>query len=164
MPVLGFASNLTEALNFNVNINSTLYPVDGVNIMEGGVLEPSKGVYSSPDGSVFSIKKKNAAFKDKQKERKVVRDPSDGFSDEVVEYRETFLSYVNDNTVQSVFSKHGPIDSYRDIGKYITLVIQDARETYLKENEFTEEGLTKNDLRYILNCGNMVVEILKTYL
>ncbi len=80
------------------------------------------------------------------------------------EYREIFLSYVNDNTVQSVFSKHGPIEGYRDIGKYITLVIQDARETYLKENDFTEEGLTKNDLRYVFNCGNMVSEMLKKYL
>ncbi len=76
IPILGFASNLTEALNFNVNINSTLFSVDGENIMEGGVAKPSNKVYCSPDGSKFSIKIKNQAFKDKQKEKKIVRDPS----------------------------------------------------------------------------------------
>jgi len=160
---IGFYHDFELAMNFNPYFNTHYGPKkDPLNLAEGVVIKPWNTVIFTPVGSVFYIKKKNKEFADKMarkepKERRV-------YSDVVENMRDEFLSYVNENTVQSVFSKEGEIQGHKEIGKYIPLVIKDAMDTFYREVEFDEDGFEKEERKYIFGCAPEVVELLKKYL
>lgn len=159
---LGWYQGFQTAMEFNTKINTNYGPKkDPMNMVEGVVIKPWNRVIFSPAGSVFYIKKKNEEFADKMK-----REPRERrtYSDAVENLRDEFLSYVNDNTVQSVFSKEGEIQGSKEIGKYISLIIKDAMETFDRENEGHPDDFEKDERKYIFNCSSEVVELLKKYL
>ena len=164
VPVLGFADSLEEALAFNVDINSTLLETDEVNIMEGGVIKPRYKVFRSPEGSTFYLKKKTDAFMEKKAVPRVHKDPAEGMLPVVLEWRETFLGYIHDERLQSVFSKYGTINKHREIGQFIKHVMGDARETFIAEEDFNTKDFRKKELNYIFNCGKIISEMLMKYL
>jgi Rnl2 family RNA ligase len=165
VPILGYADSLEEALAFDVNYNSTLTDAEeGTNIMEGGVIKPYEVVVRSPEGSTFYIKKKNDAFKEKQK-AKTPKDPTEGHTPEVVAWRDTFMEYLNDHRVQAVFSKHGEIQKSSQLGEYIRWTVQDAEETFLTEEaDFDKKAFNKKEYKFITNGGKAVATLLKNYL
>jgi Rnl2 family RNA ligase len=165
VPILGYFDSLEEAMAFDVNFNTKLVDApEGTNICEGGVIKPYEKVIRSPEGSTFYIKKKNDAFKEKQK-AKPIKDPTEGHTPEVVAWRETFYQYLNDHRVQAVFSKHGEIQKSSQLGEYIRWTVQDAEETFLTEEaDFDKSQFNKKEFKFITNGGKAVATLLKNYL
>lgn len=141
-----------EALDFNTEISSDLIVND--DHIEGIVIKPWD-VASS-----FYLKKKNKKFLEKSK-KKTIKNKE--FSDNVNYLKTVFNEYLNENRVLSIFSKEGEIDNLSDLGKYIKLVLNDAKEDFFKDgNSFKD--LDQNEVRYIMNGSKHVVKILKNYL
>lgn len=159
VPVLGVIKSLHEALKFDTEKNSTLSDKED-NIMEGVVIKPYYNVYQNPQGSVFYIKKKNDAFKEKQKEKRRVTDPSEGFSEEVNFLAKEFKDYLTENRVHGIFSKDGKIADKTQIGKYVRLVIDDAIEDIVKDFELNLDNFTKQERKFIFNGGQIVSKLL----
>lgn len=158
VPVVGFADSLHDAIEYDTEFDSLLLDKND-NICEGVVIQPYTKVYLDYDGSPFILKKKNDAFKEKQKEpREVVIDS------EVARLNSEFRSYVNDNRLQSVFSKEGEIQSPNEIGKYIKFILEDARDDFLKDFGDEFDLLDAGQQKSVLNVGSLIANLLKRYL
>jgi Rnl2 family RNA ligase len=149
---------LSEALEFDTELISAYGPDDPENLIEGVVIKPAVMTYKSHQGSWFYIKKKNESFKEKAKAAK----PKPAVDSELEKLHLEFLSYITPMRLQAVFSKHGEISQPSEIGKYIKLVLADAKEDFEQEQEIPE--LNKKDLKYIYNVGSMIANMLKGYL
>ena len=105
------------------------------------------------------IKKKGEKFKEKSRKAKVPREQK-VLPPEIAEPKAEFESYINENRIDTVFSKEGPIEDMKDIGKYIKLVMEDARKDFEKENDIS--NLRKKDQRQVFSgSGPMIAKILK---
>lgn len=157
VPILGNCS-LSEGLEYNTEFNSKLTPkgYDKENLCEGVVIRPYYRNITSNQGKHFIIKKKNEKFKEKQKKNK----PKVELSDTVKYWMDVFCQYIHPERLQSVYSKYGKIESYDDIGKYIKLVLEDAKETFLAEEEFDESDFDKKDLKVIYKQGSIIRDLL----
>jgi Rnl2 family RNA ligase len=157
---------IEAALAFNCDLPSTLrepehFPSAGeylANVMEGVVIKPYEHVYISPVGETFLIKKKNKAFAEKAERPRRERKEREG-NPVVDSLREEFLRYITEARVENVFSRHGVIEEHSQIGDYIKLVIEDAKEEFLKETDVPEE-LEAKDLKQVYNVGKAIVPIL----
>ncbi len=157
VPFLGFRLSFEEAMNYDINFDTYENSIID-NLCEGIVIKPlNEVIYDKYGQSIFYIKKKNEKFKEKQrtpKEPKLVSDNVQFWSDE-------FDQYIHKERLESVFSKEGKIETVKDIGKYIGLVINDAKETFLKEEaNFNENDFDKSELKTIFNKGNVIKELL----
>lgn len=160
VPSLGKVVGLKTALDFNTNFNSKILNIED-NICEGVVIKPYETVYPTGNGRIFYLKKKNGAFKEKQKTSKIKKDPKNDYSEEVQNLHAEFLSYITKNRLDSVFSKYGKISSMNDMGKYIQLMMEDAKEDFMKDTGFKEEKCDKPNKKYIFNVGAEIVSMLK---
>ncbi len=164
VPKLDIVPTLELALEFSIDRNTAycnycdVETVDGY-LIEGVVIKPYQKVFIDMNGSLFYIKHKNEKFKESQSVKKIRTKTQ--YSEEVNKWREIFLSYFHLERLESVFSKVGRIDTIRDIGKYIPLIHQDALETFMKEEDYPEEVITKAERKYIFNSSKVVVELLK---
>ena len=134
VPILGYAKNLDEALQYNIELNSKLSDKEfgeKQNIIEGIVIKPYYKVYQNGYGSMFYLKKKNDKFKEKQREPKVNK--NNKISDEILELNKIFQTYLTETRVDNVISKYGEITSEKEIGKYLNLVKEDAKQEFLKD-------------------------------
>jgi Rnl2 family RNA ligase len=166
VPNLGIISGLEAALNFDTEFDSHFTSVgvdNGSNICEGIVIKPYDKVYVLSNGPTFYLKKKNVKFSEKSKVAKPAKDRR-SFSDTAHKLREEFLSLINENRVKSVFSKEGEIESPKEIGKYITLVVEDAITDIVKDYGEEFHALEKKERKYVLNVGQQIVRILHKYL
>lgn len=156
VPLLKKGLSLEEALDFD-SVFDSLEGTKEDNTCEGIVIKPYfEVIYDKFNQSIFYIKKKNEAFKEKcgiKKEKPVL-------DDKVIFYSSEFDAYINEERVQSVFSKEGKIETIKDLGKYISLVIKDAKETFLKEEYFNEEEFSKAELKSIFNKGDKARNLL----
>jgi Rnl2 family RNA ligase len=158
MPHFGLVKGLYNALEFDVEKRPSLIYPEGGDFIEGVVIKP----YHSLDyieNERFYFKKKAEAFKErsakKHKEPKSV-------DSKLVELQSTFREYINENRVLSAFSKCGEINKAEDIGKYIKIVLEDAKKDFVEDYDVSD--LDKKELRFIYNVSKDVVEILKKYL
>lgn len=152
MAPLLFFGKFEEAIKFNCDFNSRImYMTD--NQAEGTVIQPLNNVYFNARGERFIIKKKNAKFNERAKIK------TTKFT-EATESQKLFASYVNENRILSVFSKHGTINSVKQLGDYIKLVIEDAKEDFIKENPHVD---TYNREVFSLG-GKVTVPLLRKYL
>lgn len=158
VPVFGIYSSLKDVLAADIEKDSLVLGKEN-NIMEGVVIKPYHRVYSSSQGSLFYLKKKNDAFKEKQREPKLVE--SNG---EVSRLNFEFNSYVTKNRLQNIFSKYGEIEVSQQMGDYIKYVLEDAKEDFLKDFGQDIENLEKKDQKKVFNVGNKVADMLKSYL
>jgi len=162
VPLIGRVPTLQDAIGLDTRFDSKLSDKTD-NIVEGVVIKPFEKVFCDAQGSLFYIKKKNDEFKEKQKVKKIRTETQ--YTEEVNKWHEEFLAYINKNRAESVFSKEGEISSYKDIGKYIPLIHQDALEDFNKDHDdFIKEEFTKQERKYIFNSSKVVVELLKEYL
>jgi Rnl2 family RNA ligase len=158
VPILKTGS-ITECMDYDIEFNSKLTPkgYDKENLCEGVVIRPYFRNITSNQGKHFIIKKKNEKFKEKQKKSK----PKVELSDDVKYWVDVFSQYIHPERLQSVYSKYGKIESYDDIGKYIKLVLEDAKETFLAEEEtFNESDFEKKDLKVIYKQGSVIRDLL----
>ena len=70
-----------------------------------------------------------------------------------------FLTYINENRLESVFSKYGVIEKPQQIGEYIRYMLEDAKEDFLKDNDVSV--LHKETLKEIFNAGHNIMKLLK---
>ncbi len=156
VPVIGHYNNLADAMAVEIKINSLLSDKED-NKIEGVVIKPWDKIFYNTNGSLFYIKKKNEEFlESKNREHK----PKVEWSAPVNEWRTVFLGYLNEERVESVYSKEGRIDDQKLIGKYLGLVVQDAITTFEKEEDFDRELFEKNELKYIFKLDQTVRNIL----
>jgi hypothetical protein len=141
-----------EALDFNTEISSEL--IENDDHIEGVVIKP----WDIP--SSFYLKKKNKKFAEKMHRKKI---KNIEYSDKVNELKTIFNEYLNENRVLSVFSKEGEIENTSDIGKYIKLVLDDAKEDFFKDG-YSFKGFDQKEVKYILNGSKHIVKILQNYL
>jgi Rnl2 family RNA ligase len=162
-PVFGLFGTLADALAFNTEIDSVLLPVEpreDQRMIEGVVIKPYDKVLEDCNSSLFYIKKKNDKFKEAQSVKKAKTVTQ--YTEEVNDWRDIFLSYLHTERLESVFSKEGRIASMKEIGKFIKLVGEDTRETFLKEEpDYPVEKLTKKERSYIMNASREIAKLLK---
>lgn len=122
-------------------------------IAEGYVAKPVVS-YVLPNGSRVGIKSKNEHFSEKKSSNK----PKIQISDSVRQHSELASDYVTQNRFNNVLSKLGEFDQ-KLFGKYIGLLVADALDDYIKENEIELES---NDLKQIKKLlQNKAREIIK---
>jgi len=161
IPVLDIVTGLDTALGFDTNINTTLFYHDKTNICEGIVIKPLDRLIYNQYGELLYIKKKNESFKEKQRQKNPRVDVE--YTPEVNRWNEVFLSYLNDERLQTVISKYGPLKTVKDIGKYIGYMLIDARETFLREEEFDQDNFGRKELKAIFNGNKTASKIVVKY-
>lgn len=161
VPVLDIVG-FHDALAVDTEFDSMLTPIDheGENLCEGVVIQPYKKVYTNAGRKTFLLKKKNAKFMEKAKEKKP---PSPG-DPEVQRLNAEFKLYITDNRLQGIFSKCGEIEDARQIGEYIRLMLNDAKEDFLKDHGEAFMKLDKGEQGKVTNVGKVVADMLKGYL
>lgn len=168
VPNFGTVKGLQAALDFNVEGVPTLINPDGGSFIEGVVIKPYEKMYMIPYGedtpttklgNPFYLKKKSEKFNEvkPKREKKEV--------DEGIEVlRNSFKDYITENRVLSVFSKYGEIEHPKQIGDYIRLVLNDAKEEFEKDYSDDLYELDKNELKQVYNVSKNVLAILNKYL
>jgi len=159
-PKIRMIEGLENALDFNPEFTSAILNEDG-NYAEGFVMQPYRKIYRTGSGERFLLKKKGEKFKEKETKNKGPKIKQD-LHPNIIRLVGMFNEYVNENRVLSVFSKHGPIESPKQIGKYIVLVLEDAKEDFYKDNP--DIDLDKMTAKIVFNSGKTIVDILKKHL
>ena len=141
---------LEKALEFDINTSSAL--IENDDLIEGVVIKPFS------IASNFALKKKAEKFSEnKPKSKKINKE----YSIEVNELKNTFESLLNENRLLSVFSQNGEIDQASDIGKYIKLVLDDAKGDF----DHNPSNFEQDENRYIFSgTGKIIVPLLHKYL
>jgi Rnl2 family RNA ligase len=170
VPVVGVADSLDKALECNVT--EVVTAVEGGHIdaelnrnIEGVVIAPFDKVYAfdnfqaDEDGnkifmgeSVFRLKKKCKEFNDKMKVKTKELVVFEG-SDEYNRLRNIWDGYFNENRLADLFSKEGPIETRKEIGKYIKLLGEDVKEDFLKEHKDAFILLTDIEKKKIMSSA-----------
>lgn len=155
VPILGEVDGLQEALDFYCDRPTTINPIP-MNTCEGIVIKPYYKTYYNQE-ELFYLKKKNEKFLEKERDPKPIRE-----LDEFDSLNEIFKTYITKNRLESVFSKEGEIEEDSKIGKYIKLMLDDAKEDFLKDHSI--ENTNKAQQKRIFNVGNIIANMLKEYL
>lgn len=158
LPIVATVTGLQVALDFDVEFNSLLNPIEG-NICEGIVIAPFAKVYYDSLGRRFCLKKKNEKFMEKIKAPKPKRPAAPVITRLNLEFR----SYITDNRLQTIFSQYGEIEEPSQIGEYIKLVLGDAKEDFAKDSKEVA-SLPQKDQRKVFNVGSQIALMLKEYL
>jgi Rnl2 family RNA ligase len=138
VPVLGYVEGLEEAMKFDIERPSALYKGDEAHVMEGMVIKPYYTVLKHRNSHV-RIKKRNAAFLEKMKVKVKTYKPT-----VYTELQQEFMQYINENRLMSVISKYGPPKTKKDIGKYLSLLSQDAFQDFAKDQGWDIYNLDKS--------------------
>jgi Rnl2 family RNA ligase len=141
VPVLGIFDTFQEAYDYNIDIDTNIVIGEqtehGCKKIEGVVISPYEEVfkYDTPDDgeSIFKIKKKSEKFTDKANTKKEYV-PFEG-SDEYNRLHNIWNGMINENRLLDLFSKEGKIESPKQIGKYIPLMLKDVKEDFFKEHK-----------------------------
>jgi Rnl2 family RNA ligase len=159
VPRLDLCKGLDKALAYDTDHPTLLNLVEG-NTCEGVVIQPFKKVYTNAGGKRFLLKKKNEKFLEKAKEKKP---PSLG-DPEVQRLNAEFRLYITENRLQGIFSKYGEIEGPQQIGDYIRLLLNDAKEDFLQGHGDAFSKLDKGEQGQVTNVGKIVADMLKRYL
>jgi len=153
IPIYKVASSFKEAYNYDIEKDSVILGIEN-NQIEGVVIKPYRTVYMDND-KLFSVKKKNEKFKENiPRVRKEV--PQD-----LMDKKEDFALYVNDNRLQSAFSKLGIIQRFEDLAKYTRFIMEDVEIDYIKDNGIID----KKERKVISKLGNKkCIGLLKNYI
>ena len=159
VPRVAIVSGLQAALDFDVEFNSLLNPIED-NICEGVVIKPLDKVYYDSRGRRFCLKKKNNKFAEKVRAAKPIR-PGDPVADRLnLEFR----GYITTNRIDSIFSQHGEIEESSQIGEYIKLVMEDAKTDFVKDCGDDVGELDSPAQKKVFNVGSTIALMLKKYL
>ena len=157
VPVLSVEKALQDAIDFDCNLITRAGMLRQDNIMEGIVIQPYRRVYRNAGGHTFLLKKKNEAFKEKQK---VKRTPTPEDS-EAARLNMEFRAYLTSARLQAVFSKYGEIEEPHQIGEYIRYMLADAKQDFLKDWGDAFDALDEKGQKQVLNVGSAVAKMLQ---
>lgn len=159
VPVLGIFDSLAEALTHPNTLKTNVGTgTDETKLtMEGVVIRPYLSNYYLQE-ELFILKNKNEEFNEKMN----VKVSNKQIDSKVVALNLEFRNYINENRLQSVFSKHGVIKEPKQIGDYIRMTLEDAKEDFLKDHNI--EGIEAKDLKSVYSVGNDIIKMLKVYL
>ena len=134
VPVLGYAKNLSDALEWNESFitNKLRDDFDIENPQaeaEGVVIEPVTPHYL-PSGERVYLKKKTKRFLEKGKNK--IEKPKVSLNEPLSKLLETSLEYINDNRFNAVVSKEGEVN-IKMIGKIAGLMTQDIVVDLIKD-------------------------------
>lgn len=153
VPIIGTTFGIQNALKVDTRFDSKVSLKEN-NICEGIVIKPLDKIFISNDNPIY-IKKKNREFLEKKSRRdKEVK----VFDSRITEYKEAFKDYVNENRLNSAFSKYGMIEDRKDIGKYIKIIYDDCLEDFLKDYDLS--GISDKDKKHILNINPYIAQLL----
>lgn len=159
VPKITVVDSLKNAMDYNVEFDSKILDIPN-NICEGVVIKPYHKVYFL-GMSLFYLKKKNDKFVEKQKEKRIKGE----FHGVVLGLNRLFVGYCNENRMNSIFSKEGPIQDIKEIGKYIKLVQEDAKEDFIKDHSEELEKITdEKQKNRIFNAGHIIVRYLRKHI
>ena len=161
VPLIGYYDGISEALQASCDFDSKVLGKEG-NASEGIVIKPYSREFIMGNGSRFLLKKKSDKFKEKETGMKQRKHKED-LPEDVVKLMLEFRSYINKNRVLSVFSKHGEIQEPCQLGKYIQLISEDAREDFLKDNVIPD-SMDKKVQKKIFNVGGHIATLLREHL
>jgi len=144
---------LEKCLNFDVENQKTFY---GEGIAEGIVIRPLSKDYVW-GCERFVLKKKATKFAERQKTKKSYTP-----SPVVEKYSKIFKEYITENRLQNVFSKYGVIINIKGLGLYMGLMLQDAWNDFIKDNDIS--SLEKKEIKMIKKSVNKdIKELLLKY-
>jgi Rnl2 family RNA ligase len=160
VPDFGKVDSLQEAIDFVTDDKITKVYPEGKSVIEGVVIKPYYNTMRSENGKTFYLKNKNEVFKEIQKKRKKNK-PKVEHPEHVERLRTAFDDYVTENRLNNVISKHGEIESSDDIGKYIKLFLEDAKEEFTKDYTIDIMDCDKKELKYVYNASKEIVKMLR---
>ncbi len=159
VPYIGDHYTLEEALTYyDEEMSSRIGEHDALNIMEGIVIRPYFKEFRSPQGSRFIIKKKNESFIERSAKKKRETKEKDP---EIADLNDEFKRLINDARIDCVFSKHGKIKEIKELGKYIQLILDDAKEEFSLSFEERITILDKKQQKDVFNVGALLASLLK---
>lgn len=153
VPIISIKKGIVEALETNETFNTLLNPIEN-NVSEGLVIRPFHKNYYNVD-EMFILKKKSEKFAEKE----ITKGKVKTFDEGTFKYNQLFRDYINENRVLSIFSKHGPITEVKQLGNYIKLVLEDAKEDFNKDHDLSQ--FEAKDQKTIYNVGDIIVKLLK---
>jgi Rnl2 family RNA ligase len=167
VPVVAIVDGLEAALGHSTEIETVFTPKEPKisannpdNWIEGLIILPLERTYTDINGSTFRLKHKNVWANEgrPEKRRKKAVPP------EIALLNIEFKKYLNENRMHSVFSKEGPIEEVKQLGGYIKLILDDAKEDFEKDFEDELAQIPKADIKRVFNVGGHVANMLKEYL
>lgn len=133
VPIVGIYNSFEEAYAVEVEGVKTMINPDGDrNLWEGVVIKPFDVIAINKDDEqvLFYVKKKTDKFKDQMKVKS--RDRKKDIPSELIDAQEIFESFLTENRLMDLFGKHGPIERVDQIGEYVKLMLNDAKEDFFK--------------------------------
>jgi len=159
-PEVTVVTGLEKALEVSPEFVSKILNKED-NFAEGFVIQSYHKVYRLTSGERFIFKKKGDKFKERENNGAKIKTKKE-LHPNIIRLVGLFSEYINENRILSIFSKHGTIESSKQIGDYIRLVLTDAKEDFLKDNP--ELDLDKNTAKIVFNTGKTIVDLLKKHL
>lgn len=155
----GCVNNLAEALAIDVEGKNEA----GRLLAEGIVIKPFYENYFDKAGKRLIIKKKAEAFNDI--EGSSGPKPQKELPPLVAELNGIFYGFINENRMLDCFSKHGEIQSPKEIGSFLKLILEDAKEDFLKLHGDRLKELEKPEHeRMVYNVGSAIAMLLQAHL
>lgn len=164
VPVVRIYDSLEEALEFDIETFESYYCPQANNIAEGVVIKPFDIIVDDQNGDqvLFYIKKKSDKYKDRQnapRSKTPVEIPQ-----ELADAQHAFSEYLTDVRLQDLFSKHGMITQDSQMGRYIKLMMEDAKEDFLKDcRDLLDEVADKDKRKVFAITGRIVSKMLMKY-
>lgn len=152
-PEVAIVKGLAGAVEYDCSNQTNL----GEGIMEGVTIQPYADHFPY-DGSLFWLKKKNPEFIERVEKRKPKK--AQAVATKVMMLHSVFKEYICNMRMQALFSKEGPIEDQSQLGKYIPMLVADAREDFLRDYPAVGE-MDKKDRKYIMNGGAAAAQLLK---
>jgi len=160
VPIITKLQGLKRALNYDLSSITSSFNKELALPVEGFVIKPYNKIFQVDEQDLFYLKKKNIKFLENELKKKGKPKLKD--SDEIVDLREKFQNYLNENRLLGLISKFGPISSKKEIGKYISLLIEDAKQDF--EKDFTNiVNIEKNQLKRIIRPDLNTINLIKKY-
>ena len=165
VPMLAVTDSFDHALQYDTHFNSLMGPKCGEleNECEGVVIKPWLAdmstlidQYGHPEN--FYIKSKNEKFAEKMKTK--YKKPMEPQSEALTNAQSIFAEYLNENRIKSVFSKEGEISDMKEMGKYIKLILEDAKEDFMKdhyEDVFMDKELSDKERGKIFKIAGKIL-------
>lgn len=163
VPVVAFAPNLETAMAIDVEDLLTRHagPQESLShYVEGVVISPLNKVYlAKPDdpenSSRFLIKKKSDRFAEVSNAKRKVTKGREAFKgcEQWERLKDIFIRHFNDNRVNTLISKLGPLDDMAKFSEYHKALRNDAKDDFLKDNLDQFVHLNDSEKKDIINSG-----------
>lgn len=131
-------------------------------LAEGFIIKPYEKIYYDKGyGGPIFFKKKSDKFIEKGKLQKPKTYTNKKLTGKVRELSIAFSELINENRVKSIYSQHGVIKEPKQIGEYIKLVINDAKEDFLEDYREDLKELDKKEAKIVFDVGDKILRILR---